>query len=126
LIPDSDLEVLRSFNGHGSTTLSAYLRLDSPELWQSAYDEFMLQVKRQLDECASPKECREALKEDMEIVGIYLRTNGHRTHPAVAIFSCASELFWRVYPLPEPVPFTVSVGPRFDLEPLKESTHQTS
>ena len=126
MIPVSDLDVLRSFNGRGSTTLSAYLRLDSPELQQSAYDEFIKQVQLQLDECDSPKECREALKEDMEIVGIYLRTNGHRAHPAVAIFSCAAELFWRVYPLPLALPFRVSVGSKFDIEPLKQLARRTT
>jgi hypothetical protein len=56
----------------------------------------------------------------MEIVGLYLRTNGHRRHPGLAIFSCAAELFWRAYPLPRPVPNQVAVGPKFNLEPLHQ------
>lgn len=120
MIPDSDLAVLQSFNGHGSFTLSAYLRLDSPEHRESAEHEFMEQMKSQLEECGSSSECLEALQEDMEIVGVYLRSNGVRRQPGLAIFSCAAELFWRVYPLPVPLPTRVCVGPKFNLEPLKE------
>ena len=124
MIPDSDLEALQSFNGHGSTTLSAYLRLDTPERRKSAYDEFVQQMRLRLEECGHRPECREALKEDMEIVGLYLRTNGQRDYAGLAIFSCAAELFWRVYPLPIPLPNHVSVGPRFDIAPLKQALEQ--
>jgi hypothetical protein len=126
LIPDSDLEALQSFNGHWSITLSAYLRLDTPERRESAYDEFIQQMKLRLEECVPKPECREALKEDMEIVGLYLRTNGHRNYPGLAIFSCASELFWRVYSLPAPLCTRVSVGPQFDVSPLKEALEQSA
>jgi hypothetical protein len=126
LIPAHDLEVLRTFNGHGSTTLTAYLRLDSPEHQLTAYDEFVERVQRQLDECDFPQECREALKEDIEIIGIYLRTNGRRAQPAVAIFSCAAELFWRVYPLPLALPSQVSIGPQFDVEPLTQVAYDAT
>jgi hypothetical protein len=124
LIPDSDLDALQSFNGHGSTTLSAYLRLDTPERRKSAYDEFVQLMKLRLEECGHEPECLEALKEDMEIVGLYLRTNGHRNYAGLAIFSCAAELFWRVYPLSEPLPNRVSVGPKFDIAPLKQALEQ--
>lgn len=124
MIPDSDLEALQSFNGHGSTTLSAYLRLDTPERSKSAYAEFVQQMKLRLEECGREPECLEALKEDMEIVGLYLRTNGHRNYAGLAIFSCAAELFWRVYPLPVPLPNRVSVGAKFDIAPLKQELEQ--
>ena len=105
MIPDSDLAVLQSFNGHGSFTLTAYLRSDSPEHRESAEREFMEQMQSQLEECGSSSECLEALQEDMEIVGVYLRSNnGTRRQPGLAIFSCAAELFWRVYPLPVALP----------------------
>jgi hypothetical protein len=120
LIPDSDLEVLKLFKSRGGITLSAYMRLDSPERQESAYRSFLQQVQACLDECSPQPECREAIKEDMEIVGLYLRTNGHRRHPGLAIFSCAAELFWRAYPLPRPVPNQVAVGPKFNLEPLHQ------
>jgi hypothetical protein len=121
LIPDSDLEVLQAFNGHGSITLSAYLRLDTPKHRESAYNEFMQQMQVRLEECGSSPDCRDALKEDMEIVGLYLRTNGNRGQAGLAIFSCAAEFFWRVYPMAVPLPTQVSVGPKFNLEPLKQA-----
>lgn len=121
MIPENDLRVLRSFNGHGRILLSAYLRLDSPERRQAAYDEFLQQMKTHLEECSHRPECREAIQEDMEIVGLYLKTNGQRKQKGLAIFSCAAELFWRAYPLTNPVPSRVSVGPAFDLEPLAEA-----
>jgi hypothetical protein len=118
LIPDNELEVLRSFDGHGQTTLSVYLRLDTPQLRESAYDRFVAEVQARLDERSAQPEYREAIKEDVEIVGLYLKTNGHRRHVGLAIFSCASALFWRAYPLSTPVPTKVVVGPKFDLDPL--------
>jgi hypothetical protein len=112
------MEVLRSFDSRGRITLSAYLRLDSPLDRASAYDQFMDLMRSRLEECGSDRECREAVAEDMEIVGLYLRTNGHRRHAALAIFSCAAELFWRAYPLESAIPTQVTVGPTFNLEPL--------
>jgi hypothetical protein len=122
LIPDSDLEVLRSFDARGNITLTAYLRLDTPQHRESAYREFMQQIQTRLAECGPRPECREAIQEDVEIVGLYLKTNGHRRHAGVAIFSCAAELFWRAYPLPVAIPSHVTVGPRFDVEPLLQVT----
>jgi hypothetical protein len=118
LVPPREMEVLRKFDPRGRVTLSAYLRLDSPECRESAYEEFMRQARTCLEECGSDAECREAIREDMEIVGLYLRSNGHRRLAGLAIFSCAAELFWRVYPLDVPIPTQVTVGPRFDLKPL--------
>jgi hypothetical protein len=126
LIPDSDLEVLQSFDGRGNITLSAYFRLDTPEHRESAHNEFLQQMQIRLDECGSSLECREALKEDMDIVGLYLRTNGNRGQVGLAIFSCAAEFFWRVYPLAVPLPTQVSVGPRFNLKPLRQAAGQAA
>jgi hypothetical protein len=120
LIPESDLKALKSFDSRGNTTLSAYLRLDTLEHRESAHDEFMRQMQSRLEECGLSSDCREAIKEDMEIVGIYLRTNGHRQHAGLAIFSCAAELFWRAYPLSAPLSTQVTVGSAFNVEPLAE------
>jgi hypothetical protein len=121
LIPDNDLAVLKAFNSQGHIALSAYLCLDTPEHRASAYDTFLQETQRRLEECIPQPECREALKEDMEIIGLYLRTNGHRRHPGLAIFSCAAQLFWRAYPLPVPLPTQVTVGPEFNIEPLVQA-----
>ena len=118
MIPASDLEVLRSFDSRGRITLSAYLRLDSAADRASAYEVFMTLMRTRLEQCGSNRECRDAVEEDMAIVGLYLRTNGHRQHAGLAIFSCAAELFWRAYPLESAIPTQVTVGPTFNLEPL--------
>jgi hypothetical protein len=115
-----DLELLRSFDGRGNITLSVYLRLDTPHRRESAYEEFVRQMQLCLSESCPRPEWRDAIQEDMEIVGLYLRTNGHRRHAGLAIFSCAAELFWRAYPLPVPLPTQVAVGPKFNVEPLQE------
>lgn len=121
MIPDTDLAALQEFDSDGNITLSAYLRLDTPERRESAYDDFANKMRLHLEECGSKPECQEAIKEDMEIVNLYLRTNGHRRYSGLAIFSCAAALFWRAYPLESPVPTQVTVGPKFDLEPLQGS-----
>ena len=120
MIPEKDLKVLESFNGRGHVVLSAYLPLDTPEHRESAYPDFLKLAQQRLDECGRRADCREAMREDIEIVGLYLKSNGHRQNPGLAIFSCAAELFWRAYPLPVPISTRVSVGTHFDLEPLKQ------
>jgi hypothetical protein len=119
LIPERDLALLDSFNGHGHVMLSAYLQLDTPPHRQAAVEEFMRQAQARLEECGPRADCRKEIEEDIEIVSLYLKTNGHRRQPGLAIFSCAAELFWRAYPLPQPVPTRVVIGPRFDLDPLR-------
>jgi hypothetical protein len=115
------VDVLQSFDGRGRIALSAYLRLDTPERCEAAYETFAQQMQARLEECAPQPDCREAIKEDMDIVGLYLKTNGHRHGPGLAIFSCAAELFWRAYRLPVALPTQVTVGPEFDLGPLRQA-----
>jgi hypothetical protein len=124
LIPERDLETLQTFDGRGNIMLSAYLRLDTPEHRNSALGEFVQQLHARLEECRPRQECWEAIQEDKEIVSLYLKTNGQRQQPGLAIFSCAAELFWRAYSLPVAVPTQVMVGPQFDLEPLMEALAQ--
>ena len=119
MIPEKDLELLESFNGNGHVVLSAYVQLDTPQNREAAYEEFLRQAQKRLEECGTRSDCRKAIQEDVEIVTLYLKTNGHRRQPGLVIFSCAAELFWRAYPLPVPVANRVSIGPRFDLDPLK-------
>jgi hypothetical protein len=118
LIPDGDLEALKSFESDGPLVLSVYLPLDTPQSRESAHDEFLRQVEIQLAECQAQPDCRKAVKEDIEIISLYLRTNGHRRHAGLAIFSCAPKFFWRAYPLPVAVPLHITAGQRFDVEPL--------
>ena len=121
MVSGSDLDTLRAFNSHGHVTLSAYLRLDTPQLRESAHQDFVQRMQDRIDDCGPDPKCLEAIKEDIEIVGLYLKTNGHREHAGLAIFSCAAELFWRAYPLSSPIPTQVAVGLTFDVEPLMQS-----
>jgi hypothetical protein len=124
VIPEKELKVLESFNGHGHVVLSAYLPLDTPEHRRSAYSNFLEMAQQRLEDCGRRADCREAMREDIEIVGLYLKSNGHRHNPGLAIFSCAAELFWRAYLLPVPVSTRVSVGSHFDLEPFKRAVER--
>jgi hypothetical protein len=124
VIPENELKILESFNGHGNVVLSAYLPLDTVEHRQSAYPDFLELAQRRLEECGGREDCREAMREDIEIVGLYLKSNGHRHNAGLAIFSCAAELFWRAYPLPVAISAQVSVGPHFDLAPLEQAAEQ--
>lgn len=119
MIPQSELQLLQSFDSRDSIALSVFLPLDTPQRREQAHADFLQQVQMRLEECGSNAECREALKDDVEIVGLYLRTNGHRRHTGLAIFSCASEFFWRAYPLSVPPHLRVAVGGKFDIDPLR-------
>ncbi len=121
IIPAEELEALRRFQGDSHLAVSVYLNLDSPEQRQAAYEEFMRQMQIRLEECGARKDCREAVEEDIEIVRLYLKTNGQRRFRGVAIFSCAPEFFWRAYPLPVPVSTQVTIGRRLDLGPLEHA-----
>lgn len=118
MIPISELAALQSFDSRGGITVSAYLQLNTPQGPDSAYEEFVRQMRSRLAECRPQPECRAALEEDIEIISLYLKTNGHRQYAGVAIFSCAAELFWRAYPLAVPIPTQVSIGPQFNVAPL--------
>jgi hypothetical protein len=119
VIPASDLETLRSFDSRGHLALTVYLQMDGPLHRASVYDDFVTLMRLRLEGCGSNPECRAEVQEDLEIIGLYLRSNGHRKHAGLAIFSCAPELFWRAYPLEVAVPTRVTIGPAFDIEPLQ-------
>lgn len=90
MIPEKELKILESFNGRGNVVLSAYLPLDTPEHRQSAYASFVELARQRLEACGDRPDCREAIREDIEIVGLYLKSNGHRHNPGLAIFSLVS------------------------------------
>ena len=118
MISDRELDVPKAYGNRGHNLLSVYLRLDTSARRQAATDQFVQQVRACLDSHDPPPVLREIIQEDIEIVSVYLSSNAERCGAGLAIFSCASELFWRAYSLPLPVPTQVAVGPRFDIEPL--------
>jgi hypothetical protein len=121
IIPAEEWDALKRFQGDTHLVVSAYLNLDSAAQRRAAYAEFMRQMQVRLEDCGARQDCREAVQEDIEIVRLYLKTNGERRFRSVAIFSCAPEYFWRAYPLPVPVPTQVTVGRHLDLEPLEQT-----
>ena len=120
MIPVAELETLESFDSNGHLVLSVYVCLDALQCQDHSYGDFIQQMTKQLAGCNARPECREAIKEDIEIVGLYLKANGHRRHAGLAMFSCAARYFWRAYPLPAAVPTRVTAGRKFDLEPLQQ------
>ena len=118
MISDRELDVLKAYDNRGHNLLSVYLRLDTSARRQAANDQFVQQVRACLDNHDPPPMLREIIQEDIEIVSVYISSNAKRCGAGLAIFSCASELFWRAYSLPLPVPTQVAVGPRFDIDPL--------
>ncbi|MGD9049940.1 MAG: hypothetical protein PVF77_17945 [Anaerolineae bacterium] len=121
MISDSELDVLRAYDNPEHNRLSVYLRLDTPDRRQAAYEHFLQQVRLCLDSRDPRRMLREIIQEDIEITSQYINCNADRSGAGLAIFSCASDLFWRAYSLPIPIPSQVAVGPRFDIEPLLQA-----
>jgi len=117
-VAETELEALRRYRTQGSLALSAYLDLRSSERQAAAEDLLAERIQASLHELGIDGEQRASLQEDVELIQIYLSTNGNRKAAGVAVFSCAEELFWRAYLLPLPVDMRVHVGPELDVEPL--------
>jgi len=121
VIPSSkDLETLAAFKAKGQSALSVYLDMTTAEKRKSAYSYFETMTNQQLREHGTNYHCRRMLQEDMDVVQMCL---SNRSTPGVgiAIFSCASSLFWRAYSLPVAVPNRVDIGSVFDLDPLRRA-----
>lgn len=120
-LSSEDLESLATFEPNGQPALSIYLDLTTSAKRNAIGETFEAMIKQQIEKEATRPHQRRKLQEDMAIVQGYLQ-NGHTPYgPGVAIFSCASCLFWRVYVLPVAVKDQVNVGSKFNLEPLHEA-----
>lgn len=115
-----ELDILSQFTAQNGLALSVYLDLRSTHAQQRAADTARHLIQAHLKESGIGDEAMEALQEDLDVIRLYLTTNGGRDAEGVAMFSCAAELFWRVYPLSAPVSNVVHVGPRFNVRPLLE------
>jgi hypothetical protein len=110
----SDLEVLDQYSSPNGMAVSVYLDLESlpePDTANQLLEELAEAQKKEL---GMDQESWDSLQEDLDIIRLYLKTNGNHRARGVAIFCCASEYFWRVYPLPTPIPTHMHVGPRLD------------
>ena len=119
-VTDTEIEALKNYRTQGSLALSAYIDLSSADLKSTADHLLKDRIEARLRELDVDINERGSLQEDLELIEIYLNTNGNRRAAGVAVFSCAEELFWRAYLLPVPVDMHVHIGSELDPEPLVE------
>ena len=118
LIDSRGLESLRGLHTGGHLALSLYLDVST--------DERLRRVMQRLDSALRPLLAAAGedgdrvleLREDVEMVRLHFGTSAGALAPYVAIFSCASQCFWRVYPLSHPVKERIRAGEWFDVAPL--------
>lgn len=115
-----DLKRLAAFRTEERPVLSVYLDLVTADKRKSASNEFKLMANQRLAEAyKTDHRRRKMLQEDIEIVQMYLNNGSLTCGAGLAIFSCASSLFWRAYTLPVAVPNQVDIGPTFNLTSLR-------
>lgn len=125
VVEASELTVLKQLDVDGHMALSLYLDLSTPEKRRRV----MQRVTGALAPYLGPgsgldEERLRGLREDLEMVRLYFKTSGSGRSPYVAIFSCAPQLFWRVYPLETPVEESIEVGRDFSLASLRQVLEQ--
>lgn len=120
VVAPSELESLQRFTASCNLALSLYLDLRSVNRGESAMEavDRLARQQRQSLGTQVDDETWDALQEDLEMIKLYLKTNGNRSVRSLAIFSCAGDYFWRAYQLPYPVPTHLHVGPHLDTEHL--------
>lgn len=125
MVSNEEFGLLQRFDADGRLALSLYLDVSTPEKRASADERVRDKLRAAVGNVRPEDEdLLGALSEDLEMVRLYFRTTaGHRSR-YVAIFTCASQLFWRVYPLEGPVDDYVHVGRHFDVEPLLRSQRE--
>jgi len=112
-----EIQSLAQFNSRGNLALSVYLYLE-PASSASPAEQIEPLLQASLDRYAHDPERRRVLEEDIEMVRLYVRSNGNAQAGGLAIFSCSAEFFWRAYRLPRPVPTQVAVDAHFVTGPL--------
>lgn len=110
----TDLAALDQYSCPSGLAVSVYVDLESLPERDTATRLLQQLAEAQKEELGMDQEAWSTLQEDLEIIRLYLKTNGNRQVPGVAIFCCASEYFWRAYPLPTPIPTHMHIGSRLD------------
>ena len=110
----ADLEVLDQYSSPDGLAISVYLDLESLPETNTATQLLEQLAETQKRELGIDQESWDSLQEDLDIIRLYLKTNGNRHARGVAIFCCASEYFWRAYPLSTPIPTHMHIGSRLD------------
>jgi hypothetical protein len=116
----TEIEALNSFRSDSGLALSVYIDLRSTQQKEKAIDMVRSLVRRCLQDMRCSEKDWEAIQEDLDLIQIYLRTNGNRQAVGVAVFSCAQDLFWRAWPVWMPIKTEVYVGPEFNTRQLQE------
>ena len=120
MVERGELALLRQFDADGHFALSLYLDLSTPTLRDEAIQRVTAALAPYLQgNNGDGAEQAEEFQEDLDMVRLYFKTSNSSRAPYVAIFSCASQLFWRVYQLNVPVEETIIVSDRFELAPLE-------
>ncbi len=113
-LTSTDLAVLDRYSCSSGLAVSVYLDLESLPERDTATRLLQQLAEAQKEELGMDEEDWSTLQEDLDIIRLYLKTNGNRQTPGVAIFCCASEYFWRAFPLPTPIPTHMHIGSRLD------------
>lgn len=122
MVERSELSLLRGFGAGEHIALSVYLDLSTPERRGTALQRLEAALTPQLSgNDGIPPEQAAELQEDMDMVRLYLKSSNGARAPYLAAFSCAPELFWRVYQLDAPVGEMVALQRTFHLGPLEEA-----
>jgi hypothetical protein len=116
------MEKLAAFRTGERLALSVYLELVTSDKRNVASRDFETMVGQRLSEVYKTDfRRRKMLQEDIEIVHMYLNNGALTCGAGLAIFSCASSLFWRAYTLPVAVSNQVDIGSTFNLAPLRQA-----
>jgi hypothetical protein len=127
VVSNEELALLQRFDADGRLALSLYLDVSTPERRATV----MQRIRDQLRTAAwnsqpGDEDLLTALGEDLEMVRLYFRTTAGRRSRYVAIFVCAPQLFWRVYPLDGPISEEVYVGRHFEVGPLVRAQREVA
>ncbi|MGQ9555500.1 MAG: hypothetical protein ACUVWR_15465 [Anaerolineae bacterium] len=127
MIERGELALLRQFDADGHLALSLYIDLSTSERRDEAIQRVTAALAPHFQENNGyGAEQAEALREDLDMVRLYFKTSNSSRAPYIAIFSCAPQLFWRVYQLDVPIEEAIIVGHRFELAPLEAALERAS
>ncbi|MHB0876021.1 MAG: hypothetical protein ACYC5O_08260 [Anaerolineae bacterium] len=121
MITADGMDALKRLDTDGHLALSLYLDVSTPDRRRRVMQRVAKAIEGQLAAAGNhTAEQVQELQEDIELVRLYFGTSASRRHPYVAIFSCATQLFWRVVPLPEPIAESIVAADSLDVGPLRQ------
>jgi len=124
LIRADQIQELVAFHADGGLMTSCYLNTDGSRLSEKDYVRALKDLLRGAREtlAATPDLARDAVRsveQDLEKIRDHVELRFERKgHKGLAIFSCAARDFWRVFPLPSPLPSRVVLDTNPYIRPL--------